>query len=512
MELIFLPLGRFAFGILSFAWRRHPRVFGVASFLTDAVLLVRLAIRLAGGTPLTITLGGWDAGIGISLSGDRIGLTFAALAWGVAVAVFLYQWRDRLRPYYFMLFHLLIGACYALSFTTDLFNAYLVFELLTLVSFLLVGYPRQPQQIWASLRYLFLCSIGMSLFLVGIGVTYTHTGSLRLAEIARCVTDLSGAPWIPLAAALLVAGVAVKAGVFIFSLWLPDAHARAMPAVSALLSGLVIKMGVVELFRLADVFPLHMPLLVLGVVTAVLGIIYALQTYDVKRLLAFHTLSQIGYLLIGFAAGTTVGRLGALDYAVAHGLFKSLLFLAIGDACTRLGTTRVPTLAEHRHDIARGTKAAILVGMLGIVGLPPLAGFAAKAALESGLSSVLVHAMVAVVSVGTAASFAKLLPLVARGGSGVVPWSRAAAYLWLAAAIVLFEPLSRAMVPYSAWLTALRWPAVLEAVLAVAAGVAAYQALRRRRWALPQAVFRLEEGPLVILAGFLLVFLLIATS
>jgi multicomponent Na+:H+ antiporter subunit D len=271
--------------------------FKLVALLTVVALLPLIA-ALA-----TIVLGGWDAGVGITFVGDRIGLTFASLVWGLGVAVLLYAWRDRLRPYFFMLLHLLIGASYALTLTEDLFNAYVLLELLTLASFLLVGYGRRPRQIWASLRYLVLCSLGMSLFLLGVAVVYYHTGTLDLLEVAARIASAPDAAWVRLAAALLTGGAAVKAGIFLFSLWLPDAHARAIPPVSALLSGVVVKMGVVELFRLSQVFPLELTLTALGFATGFLGVLYAIQTFDAKRLLAFHTLSQIGYLLIDSARG-----------------------------------------------------------------------------------------------------------------------------------------------------------------------------------------------------------------
>jgi len=267
MPLILLPLLRFAFATLTISFARARKHFTILSHIIDAALLSQLALMLVRGTPEIVTVGGAPAGIGISLIGDQVGLTFAVLAWVLSAAVSAYTWQDKLRPYFFLLLNLLIGSCYALSFTTDLFNAYLLFELLTLVSFLLVGYQRQPRQIWASLHYLVLSSLGMSIFLLGIGVVYAHCGTLDLTILKAMVSAASGESWVLLAGSLLVAGISVKAGVFVFSLWLPAAHARAMPAVSALLSGLVIKTGVVGLFRLGDVFPIDLTLIALGAYT-----------------------------------------------------------------------------------------------------------------------------------------------------------------------------------------------------------------------------------------------------
>ncbi|MFC2107920.1 complex I subunit 5 family protein [Candidatus Bipolaricaulota bacterium] len=509
MPLILLPLLRFAFAVLTITFARARKLLTIVSHLIDAVLLSQLVLSLVRGVPELITVGGAPAGIGISLIGDQIGLTFAVLAWILSIAVSAYTWKDQLRPYFFLLLNLLIGSCYALSFTMDLFNAYLLFELSTLASFLLVGYQRRPRQIWASLHYLALSSLGMSMFLLGIGVVYAHCGSLDLAELKTLISASAGEPWVLLAGSLLVAGIAVKAGVFIFSLWLPSAHARAMPAVSALLSGLVIKMGVVGLFRLAAVFPIDLPLIVLGAITGILGIIYALNSYDIKRLLAFHTLSQIGYILIGFGAHTDVARLGALSYEVAHGLFKALLFLTIGEAAARAGGSDLKTLIENKRDIPRGTRIALIIAVLGIIGLPPLAGFDAKAILEDGLPTTALRLIMLLISIGTVMSFAKLTPVLFSRSTCRANRSRILSYAWLGAGIILFWPLSLLLVSPAINLHALSVPHIVEALVVIAVGGALYLLIRKKSFRLPEGIFRLETSPLVILVGFFLVYALI---
>lgn len=510
MELILLPLVSFLIGGISLAVGRWSRALALVALGVEATLLVRVGLSLQAGAELSLSLGAWEHGLGILFVGDRIALTFASLVLVLDAAVLLYTWRQELRPYFFMLLHLLVGSALAMTFTKDLFNAYVILELLTLASFLLVGYERQPRQIWASLRYLFLCSLGMSLFLLGIAVVYYHTGSLSIPVIAAQVAGDPGAPWIPLAGALLVSGVAVKAGILIFSLWLPAAHARAMPAVSALLSGVVIKMGVVELFRLSEIFPLELTLTALGLATGLLGIVYAIQTYDVKRLLAFHTLSQIGYLLVGFGAGVEAARLGALDYAIAHGLFKALLFLAAGEAARAVRSSDLHELILRRDAIPRGARAALLIGVFGIVGLPPFAGFAAKAVLESGIHPTILHAVVALISVGTAASFAKLLPLFrSRSRAVCCAWPQVAAYGWLGAAILFFLPISATVIPRSFLSATWHWPAYVEAITAIGVGLILHRVLRGRPFSLPTRIFRIEEATLVILASFFVVYALL---
>ena len=510
MPLVLLPLLRFFVAILSISVPRARKPLTVLSHLVDAVLLAWLAIALGRGAPALLTIGGASGGVGIAFVGDHIAMTFAFLAWGLSIAVNAYAWKDRLRPYFFLLVHLLIGACYALAFTKDLFNAYLLFELLTLVSFLLVGYQRHPRQIWASLRYLLLSSLGMSIFLFGVGVIYAHCGTLDIGLIGPIVSAASGEPWVLLAASLLVAGIAVKAGVFTFSLWLPSAHARAMPVVSALLSGLVIKMGVLELFRLADVLPIHLPLVVLGAITGLLGILYAIHSRDIKKMLAFHTLSQIGYALIGFGAGTLEGRLGALSYIVAHGLFKSLLFLSVGEAASHAGNAQLSTLVKNRQSIPWGARAAMVIGTLGIIGLPPLAGFDAKAILEDGLPTLALRIVVFLISIGTAVSFSKLLPVLFARSTCRTNRSHALAYTWLGGLILFFWPVAILMTSTTICAQAFSAAHIAEAFAAITLGGAIYSLTHKRIVRLPETLFHLEESPLFILLGFFLVYALIA--
>lgn len=513
MPLILLPLLRFVFAVLSIAVARARRPLIVLSLIIDGALLAALIVRLAGGEPAMLTVGGVPEGIGISMFGDRIGLTFAVLAWSLNIAVGIYAVKDRLQPYFFLLLHLVIGACYALAFTKDLFNAYLLFDLLTLASFLLVGYPRRSRQIWASLNYLILSSLGMSIFLLGVGVVYAHTGVLDVALLRPMIAAAEGEAWVLLAGALLVSGIAVKAGVFLFSLWLPSAHARAMPLVSALLSGLVIKMGVLELFRLADVFPIQLPLIVLGATSGLLGILYAVNSTDMKRLLAFSTLAQIGYILIGFGAGTEIGRLGALSYAVAHGLFKALLFLSVGEAAAYVGSAQIAQLREHRDLIPFGTRIAMGIGILGIMGLPPLAGYDAKAILEDGLQSGFLHAIFVIISLGTVIAFAKALPVLFSRSSVRTHRAHVSAYAWLSLLIIFFWPISLLVTPLDVCLHVFSGPHLAEAVAAFLGGGALYgMVLRHRTFRLTDAIFRMDVAPLLVLAGFMLVYGLMVLS
>ena len=510
MILSLLPVAHFMFGVVSLAWERGTRGVMLLSLLLDATLVGVLFGQLAGGQTVSVVLGGWEKGVGIVLADDRYSLVFALLALLLGGAVVAYLWRKRLRPYFYMLLHLLFGSVFALLFARDLFNIYVIMELLTLTSFLLVGYEKRADQIWASLKYLVLASLGMGVYLLGVAIVYYHTGTLNLDLLSTVISSSGDAPqWVLLASSLLVTGVAVKAGIFMFSLWLPAAHATASPAISALLSGLVIKMGVVVLLRLALVFPLALSLEVLSAITGLLGVIYAIYTYDLKKMLAFHTLSQIGYLVLGIGIGSEIEIAGSIEYAVGHGLFKGLLFLAAGAAVQATGRQDIPGLIARRSRIPLATRVGLLVGTMGIMGIPPLAGFCGKTLLSNGADSVAIQMILFLLSIGTVISFAKLIPLFRPGHGFSSPWPEKVAYLILGVPILLFLPFSRLFLSASQWRQSFGVLPLVESLLVVGAGLLIHRFLRKHPVCLPKKIFHLEEAILIILVGFFLVFVLV---
>jgi len=264
-------------------------------------------------------------------------------------------------------------------------------------------------------------------------------------------------------------------------------------------------MGVVVLMRLATVFPVSVPLLALGAMTGLLGIVYAVCTYDLRKLLAFHTLSQIGYLAVGLGIGTRVELTGAVEYAVGHGLFKALLFLATGTVIASTGQNDIRSIFLWRLRIPSSARLALLVAVLANVGLPPFAGFFGKAVLLSGAESVWIEAVLIAISIGTVVSFLKLLPLFWFGRGPSTSRSQNIAFLLLSVPIVLFFPLVRWLQPGWYWSLSVRTFPVVESVLIVVFGCIAYRFLPWRRLRVPDWVFRLEEATVIIISGFLLV-------
>lgn len=465
-------LAYLAFGLLGLIGR--PRLFsllalaaGVATFSLWAPGFPEV---LVGGLP-------W----GIAVAGDPWTLGMWALGLTLHGAVLLHG-RARKEEFH-PLITLLIGTCLAGALSRDLFNLFVLMDLSSLLATILVVWERRERAVWAAFRYLVLTEVGLILYLMGLGLVYARTGTLSITALAQLGLGFSE-PILAVGAGLLVAGTAVKTGVFLLGLWLPPAHDQAPTEVSAVLSGLVVKVGVVALARLSEAFPLGPILVILGALTGFGGIAYALWEKDIKIFLAHHTASQLGYMLLGLGLGM---ELGALLYAVAHGLFKGLLFLAAGSGVVQTGKREIKELAGR---LSWPVAVGLGVGTWAIAGLPPLAGFAAKGFLSQG-APFWAKAVFSGLGIGTAASFSKLIPLLRPIGTGPVGGLAVlvAGVMGLGLGAFFFVP-------------ELREPrAVAEAALVAGVGYALHWPLRR--WPLRFPELGLDRSLVSLLFGTL---------
>lgn len=396
-------------------WYLGLGVLGLVVGRGKALALLALA---GGGASLALWAPGFPEGLvgglpfGIAVVGDLWALGIWGLALALHLAVIAQGWRkDGL---YHSLITVLIGTCLAGGISRDLFNLYVVLELSSLLSVILVAKEGRSAAVWAALRYLLLAGVGMTLYLFGLGLVYGRAGALAVSALSQ--SDFSDSA-LRIGVGFLLAGTAVKAGVFLLGLWLPPAHGQAPTEISALLSGVVVKLGVVTMARIAEAFPVEPVLIALGILTGFGGLFYALWERDVKILLGHSTVSQLGYMLIGLGLGAGEA---ALFYTVAHGFFKGLLFLSAGMAVEVKGRR---TIADLKGGLPWPVVFGLALGIWAILGLPPLAGFAAKNAVSSA-GQIWTKGLFMGLSLGTAVYFAKLFPLLkpeSRGSLGGIP-------------------------------------------------------------------------------------------
>ncbi len=391
----------FAAGVLAFFGRwlgaRFTQFLGVSAPLIVTLLGFEMARRVVGGAVLT----GW--GNELRVDGLSVLLVLAIGIVGTLTAFYSLRYvkqpglltrvgaaaAQRL-PTFYGLFLWFIATMVWGCVTNNIVMLYVAVEATTLTSGLLVAFHWDKRALEAGYKYLMLLTIGITFALFGCVLTYaaaaatnrlTGSQALLISEV-RGVAHLIPPATALIAVAFLVVGFGTKAGIAPFHPWLPDAHAEAPTPISVLLSGVMIKMAVYALARTVSIFYPRWPTLAvfvvaLGVFTMVLGIVMALAQDDLKRLLAYSSVSQIGYVVAGIGLGTYLGCYGGLFHLLNHALIKALLFMCVGALIYATGTRRISELSGMR-DRMPITGACFVIGTLAIAGLPPFNGFLSK--------------------------------------------------------------------------------------------------------------------------------------
>lgn len=363
------------------------------------VVLALFAPKAYGGAIITHYLGHWlpERGhvLGIALSADAFGLTFALLSSGIGAVLLLTSLTElgglgrRELGAYTCLVQLLIAGLIGAALSADLVNMFVWFELVALSSYGLTGFfLERPVALEAAFKIMVMTNIAAFGVFIATAVLYAGTGAANLGQLHRVLAmSVTGTDLVALS--LIIAGFGTKAGIMPFHGWLADATMVAPGPASALFSGLMDALGIVCLARIVmDVFPdrtsIMIMLAVLGAISAVLGAVLALAQDDLKRLLAYDTVSQMGVLLVALSVGTAPALTGMVYHLINHALFKTLLFLCAGAILHATGMTRLSemgALARHRP-IAT---AAFLVGAASISGIPPLNGYASLGMMHDAL-------------------------------------------------------------------------------------------------------------------------------
>lgn len=378
LTIIWIALPFFV-GFISYLLPRCDRIFSFGVAIASTIY----ALWLFTQPPLTLQL---LDNFGVTLLLDRLSGFFILTNALVTAAVILYCWNSGKTAFFYMQIIILHGSVNAAFACTDFISLYVALEVISIAAFLLIAYPRTDRSIWIGLRYLFTSNVAMLFYLVGAVLVYKATHSFAFAGLPK-------AP--PEALALIFLGLLVKGGIFVSGLWLPLTHSESETPVSAMLSGAVVKAGVLPLVRCALLVPEVDPLIRgLGVGAALLGVGYAVFEQDTKRLLAFSTVSQLGFIL----AAPEVGGF----YALTHGLVKSALFLIAGVLPSR-------NLKELQHQpIGTQIWITLAIASFSISGFPLLSGFGAKVlTLKSLLPWQAIGMNIA--ALGTAITFAKFI-------------------------------------------------------------------------------------------------------
>ena len=358
-------------------------------FLAVDYFFVTLAGQFLSGGPVDLNIGA----VALQFDGISLVLGGSALLLGTLASLFSvdYVSGEVGEEKFYSMMIAMVAAVVGLSCANDLFNLWVWFETMAITSYMLVAfYSSQPGSLEAGVKYLVQSATGSVFVMVGVALVFMVTGETNLVAISK-----TGAPSMILlaAGALFIIGFGVKAALVPMHTWLPDAHSQAPSGVSALLSGIIIEAGLVAMLRalgaLAHVsLSWGVILLVFGAVNMTYGNLMALRQNQVKRLLAFSSLSHVGYMLIGFGAAIQFqvlnGAAGGFFHLITHTMMKGLAFLAAGALLYALYITKGkhgPLLVEDLNGASKKypmTALALSVAVLGLGGLPPLAGFMSK--------------------------------------------------------------------------------------------------------------------------------------
>ncbi len=365
--------------------------------------------------PINVVLGGWNRFTGIEVTLNNYNLIFILAELIIFSLVGFYSLnyfkRDELNKV-FALFLLMHGGLLGTFISKDLFNYYIYMEIASASVFGLVALSNVKGSKKASFRYITFYFVASYLLILSIAIIYMETGYLNLFLIREnLVVSLE----IKVALGLAFASLILKAGIFPLYFWLPDAHSKAQTPVSALLSGIMVKASVYGMMLISSHFPMRFmkdPLMIVAFSSMIFGVLIALMQNNVKRLLAYHTVSQLGYVLLGFA---TLNIQGAIYHAFAHAITKSGLFLGVGTLVHSQKTRDLKKLTYGGNYILL---FSILMLSISISGIYPFIGSYSKIMLLSGIKGYWVH-LFYFVNIGTLIYYAKLNYFLLKGNRKV---------------------------------------------------------------------------------------------
>ena len=356
----------------------------LAFLLFNSILLVK-PIFTNGFIIQNLSWLGEKVNLQIALDGFSLFMLFTISLVSLCVSLFSIDYLEHYghKANFYALFLVMIAAMNGLVLVPDLFSVYLFMEVAAVASYALVAFGLGSDELEASYKYLMLSVVASAFVLLSITVIFGLTGNLSFQAVAQGLQDLNARIVLGVCVAFFIMGFGLKAALIPFHAWLPDAHPSAPAPISAMLSGLLIKVsGIYALFRIlysvVGLSPaLSRLLMALGIISVVVAAFLALGQKDIKRMLAYSSISQVGYIVLGLALGTPLGIAGGLFHLFNHATAKGLLFLNSGSIQHITGTRNLDELGGlgKKVPITSGTN---LVGALSIAGVPPLAGFWSK--------------------------------------------------------------------------------------------------------------------------------------
>ena len=345
------------------------------------------------GSIISYELGGWEPPWGIEYRVDALNAFVALIVAGIAAVSLPYALLSveleiprRQTPLFYAAFLLCLAGLLGIVLTGDVFNLFVFLEISSLSSYALISLGRQRQALTAAYQYLIMGTIGATFLLIGIGLIYAETGTLNMADLSSRLPALFEHRTVHTAFAFIVTGVGLKLAMFPLHLWLPNAYTYAPSMVTVFLASTATKVAVYVMLRMVftvfsngfaqethtdDMF------LLLGVAGVTLASYYAIYQKDAKRLLAYSSIGQVGYMVLGMGFGSALGLTATVIHLFNHALIKAALFMALGGVVYRVGSSRIEDMKGLGRQMP-WTFGAICIGGLSLIGVPGTAGFISK--------------------------------------------------------------------------------------------------------------------------------------
>ena len=391
MIFLFIALPLVVAGLLPLIGKISKKV--LPDILANGVFLVLLCYAVFVGKSL-ISKGpivqqlvwlGEPVNIHMALDAFSLFMLFTVALVGLCVGLYSIDYMEHYgdKATYYALLLIMLAGMNGLLIVTDLFQVYLFLEMAAIASYALVAYGLGQDELEASFKYLMLSAVASGFIVISIAILFGLTGGLSFESVAAGLRGLDVKYEVGICTAFFIFGFGLKAALIPFHAWLPDAHPSAPAPISAMLSGLLIKVS--GIYALTRIFltvlgltpALSTILMYLGVISIVVAAFLALGQKDIKRMLAYSSISQVGYIILGIGLGTPLGILGGLFHLLNHALAKSLLFLNSGSIQMSTGTRNLDEMGGLAKRMPF-TAATSLIGSLSIAGVPPLNGFWSK--------------------------------------------------------------------------------------------------------------------------------------
>ena len=403
--------------------RLWPWLLTFAAALASAVIAA-ITLPAAMDAPLSYAFGNWEPPIGIEYRIDAANAFVALLVSGIAALTLPWaktsvdrEVPERQGPFY-ALFLLALAGLIGITLTGDAFNVFVFLEISSLATYALIAHGSDRRALLAAFRYLIMGTVGATFLLIGIGFLYIMTGTLNMVDLAQRLPELRDTATVRVALAFIIVGTGLKLALLPLHLWLPNAYTYAPSFISVFLAATATKVALYVLLRFTfTVFspeysfialPLAAVLMALAVAGMVIGSWIAIYQTNIKRMLAYSSVAQVGYMVLGVSLVTVTGLTAALLHMFNHALMKAALFMALGVVAYQVGSVRIEAFRGLGKRMPWTLTAFALAGV-SLIGLPPTAGFISKwylisAAVESGhiwlVALIVITSMMALIYIG----------------------------------------------------------------------------------------------------------------